>query len=166
MDTMNAELQRLRDSFWNLFGTAFVTAAVLLATTLAGCSHVQFVATYDVKTFDETIRIGKDVDLFYAKLLELKESDRTYDKSAQQYAEIGADLRSLSRRNLARPLNEQSITQSKNILTFWQKYHEAHKEKKAYPAARFDRERFNRLFDAAALAEAAKRLTAEDTKPD
>jgi len=37
--------------------------------------------------------------------------------------------------------------------------------RKGYPTARFDRDRFSRLFDAAAAAEEAKKLTSGDQNP-
>ena len=160
-----------------------------LISLLASCSHIQLVADYDATTYEETIRIGKSVDLFYATILDTKNEERVYDKYAAKYIEIEADIRSLVRRNAARELNQESKTISNNILGFWEKYRCNHKNRyrnrplsndeicdsydeckdikdeqqksactsrRGYPTAKFDRDRFSRLFNAAAAAEEAK----------
>lgn len=136
-------------------------AIALLATA---CRHVQLVADYDAASVEETIRIGKRVDVFYGKVVELDTAARVYAPFAEDYIEIEADIRSLVRRNTARPLNSESTQIAKTILGFWTQYHEKHKTKDRYPDARFDRRRFERLFDALS-AEVAKRLGAEDRAP-
>ena len=136
----------------------------LLAAALltAACRHVQLVADHDAASVEETIRIGKRVDVFYGKVVELDTAARGYAPFADDYIEIEADIRSLVRRNTARPLNSESTQIARTILAFWTQYHQKHKTKDRYPDARFDRRRFERLFDAALSAEVAKRLGAED----
>lgn len=149
---------RLRSSLrWRM-----MALALLMAFTLSGCPSLQLVAAYDEKTYEETIRVGREVDVFYAKLVDVPLADRHYASSASQYAEIEADIRSLVRRNAARPINGESQQITGQILKFWMQYRDKHREKDAYPDARFDRERFFRLFNAAAAAEEAKRLQADD----
>jgi len=135
---------------------------LLVAACLAGCSNVQLVGTYDEKTYEETIRIGREVDVFYAKLIDVSTEKRRYAPYADRYAEIEADIRSLVRRNAARPLNSESSKINGQILKFWTQYRDKHREKDAYSDARFDRERFFRLFNAAAAAEEVKRLQKDD----
>lgn len=139
-----------------------VALALLMVCTLTGCPSLQLVATYDEKTYEETIRIGREVDVYYAKLVDVPPAERRYASSATQYAEIEADIRSLVRRNAARPLNSESQKITGQILKFWMQYRDKHREKDAYPDARFDRERFFRLFNAAAAAEEVKRLQTDD----
>lgn len=136
--------------------------ALLLTLGLAACSHVRLVAPFDEKTYEETIRIGREVDLFYARLVDVPLAERRYAAYAERYAQIEADIRSLVRRNAARPLNDESHTIVLRILTFWTQYRDKHREKDAYADARFDRERFFRLFNAAAAAEEVKRLQSDD----
>lgn len=139
----------------------------LLATAVltAACRHVQLVADYDAASVEETIRVGKRIDVFYGKMVELDTAARVYAPFADQYIEIEADVRALVRRNTARPLNSESTQIARTILSFWTQYHDKHKTKDRYPDARFDRRRFERLFDAALSAEVAKRLGAEDRAP-
>ncbi len=139
-----------------------IVLALLMGFTITGCQSLQLVASYDEKTYEETIRIGHKVDVYYAKLVDVPLAERRYASSAVQYAEIEADIRSLVRRNAARPLNSESQEISGQILKFWMQYRDKHREKDAYPDARFDRERFFRLFNAAAAAEEVKRLQTDD----
>lgn len=139
-----------------------IALALLMGCTLSACSSLQLIASYDEKTYEETIRVGREVDVYYAKLVDVAPAERRYASSAVQYAEIEADIRSLVRRNAARPLNSESQKISGQILKFWMQYRDKHREKDAYPDARFDRERFFRLFNAAAAAEEAKRLQTDD----
>jgi len=136
--------------------------ALALVTALTSCAQLRFVSEYDVKTFEETIRIGKRVDAFYGKLIELAPDQRTYSQFSGDYVDIEADIRSLVRRNTSRQLNVESKQISEDILAFWQQYKEKHKTKNAYPDARFDQQRFERLFNAAAAAEEAKKLKTGD----
>ena len=140
---------------------------VILATALLtpACAHIQLVADYDAASVEETIRVGKRVDLFYGTVLELDAASRAYAPFADQYVDIEADIRSLVRRNAARPLNSESTQISETILSFWIAYHDKHKTKNAYPDARLDRLRFDRLFNAALSAEVAKKLGAADRAP-
>ena len=139
----------------------------LLATALlsVACTHVQLVADYDAASVEETIRVGKRVDLFYGKVVELDTAARTYATFADQYVDIEADIRSLVRRNTARPLNSESTQIAKTILGFWVQYHAKHKKADRYQDARLDRLRFERLFDAALSAEVAKGLPPGDRAP-
>ncbi|MGC3979689.1 MAG: hypothetical protein QM808_00335 [Steroidobacteraceae bacterium] len=149
---------------FNLFGLKIGRAFVLaiLAMLVSACAHVQFVAEYDAKTLEETLRISKEVETFYGHLVELPAERRTYAQFASQYIDIGADINSLYQRNAARSLNSESQRITQDILGFWRQYQQKHKSKDAYPDARLDQLRFGRLFTAAVSAEAAKRLDAAD----
>ncbi|MDO9234745.1 MAG: hypothetical protein Q7U28_01770 [Aquabacterium sp.] len=149
-------------SIWGRARWRTLAWVLLVACTLAGCTHMQLLASYDDKTYEETIRIGREVDVHYARLVELAPELRHYAASAPQYVEIEADIRSLVRRNAARPLNEESQKISGQILKFWTQYRDKHREKDAYPDARFDSDRFSRLFNAAVAAEEVKRLQTDD----
>lgn len=109
--------------FTRQFPTRFQTAVflVLACLLLASCQHIQLVAEYDTKTFEETVGIGREVELFYGRLQELPPDQRTYLQFADRYVEIEADLRSLVRRNAACALNNQSREVSENILRFWER---------------------------------------------
>jgi hypothetical protein len=145
--------------------SVFRGGLVVAALLTAACAPIRLVADYDATSVEETIRVGKRVDVFYGKVVELDTAARVYAPFANDYIEIEADIRSLVRRNTARPLNSESTQIAKTILGFWTQYHEKHKTKNRYLDARFDRRRFERLFDAALSAEVAKRLGAEDRAP-
>jgi len=131
-----------------------------LVVGLAGCAPVQFVADYDAATFEEILSVGKKVDRFYGDLLESPEANRPYAEYSGKYVEIETDIRSLWLRNQARPLNQESTRISKIILEFWIKYKDEHLADGGYGngEAKLDRNRFSRLFAAAANAELAKKL--------
>lgn len=142
-----------------------LTLALALTLFASACAHIQLVADYDEATMNETIRVGRRVDVFYGTLVELEPAQRTYAPFAKDYIDIGADIRSLVRRNAARPLNDESLKISSDILGFWQAYQKKHKTANAYPDARLDQLRFDRLFTAAVSAEAAKQRAPGDTSP-
>ena len=137
-------------------------AGLVLALVLAlcGCS-LKYVADYDSTTLEQTLAAGKKVDLFYGNLLETLPSQRPYAKYSTSYVDIEVDLRALVSRNQARALNGESIRIAQIILEKWDKYKDNHKAKGGYPdgIARLDRDRFLRLFRAAADAEEAKKIT-------
>lgn len=140
---------------------------LLVVLIISGCGSVQFVADYNSKTYEEIIRVGKEVDKFYGTILEKNESDRAYSDYSDysiKYVEIESELRSLYIRNLSRPLNEESTKISESILDLWVKYKAKHKTKNKYKSgnAKLDRNRFVRLFSSAASAEVAKNLDQDD----
>lgn len=153
----------------------FPFCAILLFFTIAisGCSRVSLVTDYDANTYEEIIRIGKEVDRFYGILLEQDESERVYKNYSAAYVEIEIDIRSLYIRNKSRPLNSESTQISKSMLDLWVKYKKRHKDnaghedKDTYKTgnAVLDRNRFIRLFIAAASAEDVKNLKTGDTDP-
>ena len=136
---------------------------LFLALAIGGCA-VKLVADYDSVAFEEILKVGKKVDKFYGDLLETKASDRSYQNFAPQYVEIETDIRSLVTRNKARALNDESTEISEITLNLWVKYKNAHRTKDTYSdgIAKLDRSRFVRLFEAAASAERAKNLDADD----
>lgn len=142
-----------------LYGLLFL----LLSLLASGCS-VKFVSDYDAATYEEILRVGKEVDKFYGNLLEKKDSERAYAGYSSQYVQIESDLRSLYTRNKSRPLNKESTKISESILKLWVKYKDKHKANNTYKTgnARLDRNRFVRLFLSAASAEAAKNLNPDD----
>lgn len=156
-------------------------AALIFLALLAGCPHLQLIAEYDAKNFEETIRVAKSGDVFYGGMLEMPDGERSYAKFSARYVEIEADIRSLVQRNAARELNTESRRISETILGFRHQYRKAHQERDAarsrepdavrtaamplYDGARLDRLRFNRPFTAAAAAEEAKKLRAGDRAP-
>lgn len=140
-----------------------IVLVVLIIVTTSGCT-MHFVPDFDSVTFDEILRVGKEVDIFYGTLMEQPSEERTYGKYALPYVSIEADIRTLVIRNKLRALNQESTEIAETILSLWVKYKGRHKEKDAYSDgnARLDRERLSRLFTAAASAESAKRLDVDD----
>ncbi len=153
----------------SLVRSCFPFYAILLFFVFAtsGCSRVSLVADYDSNTYEEIIRIGKSVDRFYGELLEQDESERAYETYSATYVEIETDIRSLYVRNKSRPLNPESTKISNSMLGLWVKYKQRHKDTGTYKTgnAKLDRNRFIRLFIAAASAEDVKNLKAGDADP-
>jgi hypothetical protein len=135
----------------------------LLAFSLGGCA-VKLVTDYDSVSFEEILKIGKKVDRFYGDLLETKPNERGYQRLSDRYVDLETEIRSLVTRNRARALNEESTQISEIMLKLWVKYKDNHKAKDTYSDgnAKLDRNRFERLFAAAASAERAKNLNADD----
>ena len=136
--------------------------ALLMLVALGGCA-VSLVAPYDAATFEEILKVGKKVDRFYGDLMEVPEK-RPYRTYAEKYVDIETELRSLHLRNQARPLNQESIRIVEIMLDHWIAYKKLHQARNDYPTARAElhRQRFTRLFVAAADAEKAKKLATED----
>ncbi len=144
-----------------------VLLTVVSVLALNGCA-VKFVSDYDAATYEEILRVGKEVDKFYGDLLEKDEAKRAYQKYSGKYVELETELRSLYTRNKSRPLNEESTKISESILKLWLKYKENHEKNDGYKSgvAKLDRKRFVRLFVSAASAEAAKNLDPDDKDSD
>lgn len=126
--------------------------------------RVKLIADYDATVAEAIIKLAKDVDTFYAQLLETPGDKRDYNEFADKYLAIEVELRSLIIRNKVRPLNKESIGIAENTLELWLKYKNKHKEVNIYKdaLAKQHRNRFDKLFTAMAVAEEAKRLSAED----
>jgi hypothetical protein len=137
-----------------------MASVTIMAAAVPACAPVKFVADYNQASLDEAFRLAKQVDLFYLRMIE--NDARPYAPFSEQYLTIEAELGGFVRRERARPLNSESTRIAQTILDFWRAYKAKHKRDDRYPDARFDRRRFERLFDAAVSAEAAKRLGPAD----
>jgi hypothetical protein len=133
-----------------------VTFCFLLQT---GCTY-RFVADYNSSLSEETIRVAKKVDYFYANLLNTPDSLRTFDRSSQVYTEIEVDINSILMRNKIRPLNEESVKIIENTVSLWQKYKNRHKDENTYKGSLLElhRERLARMFMAMFNAEESKKI--------
>jgi len=58
---------------------AFFFPILLLAFLIGGCT-VHYVADYDASIKNETMRVAKEVDLFWGSLLDTPINERQYDK--------------------------------------------------------------------------------------
>jgi hypothetical protein len=119
---------------------------------------VRYVAEYDASIKDEIIRIAKEVDLFYGRLLDTPANQRQYDKSRDKYLEIEADLRALKMRNEIRALNKESTKQTQNTLDLWLGDKNSHKKLNTVDDAtiKLHRRQFSRVFIAMAKGEEVK----------
>jgi len=119
---------------------------------------VQYVAQYDESIKNEIIRIASEVNMFYVKLLETDEVERTYDIFQKDYLAIEVDLNTLLMRNKIRPLNEESIKQGEIALELWLADKEQHKINNNVSDFIINQHKnqFQRIFIAMALGEAIK----------
>ncbi len=131
--------------------------SLLIIATITGCT-VRYVAEYDASVKDEIIRIAKEVDLFYGRLLETPANQRQYDKSRDKYLEIEADLRALKMRNEIRAFNKESTKQTEIALDLWLQDKQSHKKANSVDDAtiKLHRKQFARVFVAMAKGEEAK----------
>jgi hypothetical protein len=146
-------------------------AAIALACVLASCSGIKLVADYDADAAKSITDASAEVFAFYDRLIEAKARARSqklaYSGFNEDWGKIETRIRVLMVREEARPLNSESQRVAGTILEFWQKYREAHRKNDDYAAALLPihRDRFQRLFTAALLAEKAKRLADPDSNP-
>ncbi len=149
--------------------SAWVAGLILLSLLALGGCPVKFVADYDAATYEEILRVGKEVDKFYGLLLEAPENGRSYKNYSVKYVELEASIRSLYVRNLSRPLNKESTRIIQIILDQWLVVKEQHQDKNrdTYSTgnAKLDRNRFQRLFVSAVTAEEAKKPGPGDKGP-
>lgn len=136
---------------------SFAFLLFFLALFASGCM-VRYVAEYDTEVKTEILRIAKEVDLFWGKLLDTPTNQRQYAKFRNDYNLIEADLRNLLMRNKIRPLNDESVEQSQIALDLWVDDKSTHKEKNSISdfIAERHREDFVRVFIAMAKGEEAK----------
>lgn len=145
--------------------------AVLLAVVLAACSGVKLVADYDAEAAKGITDTSAQVFAFYDKLIEAKakagRNKLAYAGFNEDWGRIETQLRVMMVREEARPLNSESQRIARTILGFWQKYRESHRKADDYVAALLPihRDRFQRLFTAALVAEKAKALADPDSNP-
>lgn len=134
-----------------------IVSLVLLALlTQAGCLHL--ITSYRAQVENEILAAAKAVDQFYGELLEEDEGKRPYARFKERYVQIETDLRALVLRNEVRPLNEDSTTIVRNLLTLWTQKKDSHRQTNAYGSgsARLDRNRFATMFKYALRAETEK----------
>ncbi|MFP3873833.1 MAG: hypothetical protein ACLFV1_05205 [Thiohalophilus sp.] len=130
---------------------------VLLGAFASGCT-IRYVADYDAEVKDEILRIAKEVDRFWGKLLDTPSDQRAYARFGEDYSRIESDLRGLLMRNQIRPLNALSTKQSQIALDLWLDDRQAHRENDGMSdfIARRHRQQFARVFVAMARGETVK----------
>lgn len=141
-------------------GLCFVLLCILLALTMTGCM-VRLVGEYDDTTKEAILKTAKEVDLFYALLLETPENQRPYEQFSKQYLSLETEIRSLVLRNKVRSLNKESTRIAEDILALWIKYKELHKTNNTYTTGngKLDRKRLSNMFGYMLSAELFKKDT-------
>lgn len=148
-----------------------VVLSMLLFIMLASCASVKFVPDYDAESAKAITETSADALAFYDKLIEAKlkqgNDELPYAGTADDWGKIETKIRVLTVREESRPLNGESQQIAHIILEFWEKYRAKHRDTNDYAAklARVHRDRFQRLFTAALLAEKAKALAEVDKRP-
>jgi hypothetical protein len=151
--------------FWRLL------AAGLLLSLLCACTGLKLVADYDAEAAKGITDTSAEVFAFYDKLIDARAEPGAaklpYAGFATEWGRIETRIRVMEVREAARPLNAESQRIARTILEFWQKYRAAHQKSGDYPAvlAAVHRDRFQRLFTAALVAERAKALATADADP-
>lgn len=127
---------------------------------LSGACTVHYVADYDAEVKADILRVAKQVDLFWGKLLATPVDQRQYAKFKDDYIRIETDLRGLLMQNRIRPLNELSTQQSQIALELWEQDMADHKNNEGISdfIAKRHRQDFVRVFVAMAKGEEAKQL--------
>lgn len=141
----------------------FILGLLMLALSVPGCT-VRYVADYDAEVKAEILRIAREVDLFWGRLLDTPSGERQYANFQADYNRIESDLRNLVMRNEIRPLNRLSTEQSQIALDLWIGDKSSHKENDTISdfIARRHRQQFVRVFVAMAKGEMAKESTQEN----
>lgn len=135
----------------------FVLGLLMLALAASGCT-IRYVADYDAAAKAEILRVAKEVDLFWGRLLDTPEDKRQYTNFKDDYNRIESDLRNLVMRNEIRPLNKLSTKQSQIALDLWLDDKTTHKQKDTISdfIVKRHRQQFVRVFVAMARGEMAK----------
>src|SRR3990172_5907472 len=135
----------------------FAILSLVFLASMIGCT-VRYAAEYDASIKEEIIRIAKQVDLFYGRLLETPSGERQYKNHKDDYLKIEADLRALELRNEIRTFNKESTAQTKIALDLWLEDRESHKKDNTVDDAtlRLHRKQFTRVFVAMAKGDGAK----------
>ena len=141
----------------------------LLFGLLAACTNVKLVADYDAEAAKAITETSAEVFTFYDKLIEAKAkagaAKLPYSSFAEDWGRIETRIRVLIVREESRPLNSESRRIARTILEFWQKHRAGHQKSDDYvlKLAVVHRDRYQRLFTAALLAEKAKSLATADS---
>ena len=143
----------------------------LLATLLSACAGVKLVADYDAAAVKSITDTSSQVFAFYDRMIEAKgkapSQKLRYAAFADDWGKIETGVGVLMVREESRPLNAESQRISGTLLGFWQKYPQKHQATDDYSLALLPihRDRFQRVFTAALVAERAKRLADPDSDP-
>lgn len=135
-----------------------------LMLALAGCAP-HFVADYDAASESEMLACARNVDRFWAVLLDTDPAERSYAAFKESYNGIEADLRVLVLRCEIRPRNTETLRQANLVLELWQDDKAHHKERNGVSdfLALRHRKQFYQAFAAMAKGEKAKDLKAGDS---
>ena len=145
--------------------------SVLLLGFLASCSGVKLVPDYDAEAAKAITDTSREVFAFYDKMIEAKAKTGSaklpYAPFADDWGKIETQVRVLMVREESRPLNSESQRIARTVLDFWQKYRAGHQKTDDYNTflLGMHRDRFQRLFTAALVAEKAKALAVDDSDP-
>ena len=145
--------------------------SVLLFGFLASCSGVKLVPDYDAEAAKAITDTSREVFAFYDKMIEAKAKAGSpklpYAPFADDWGKIETQVRVLMVREESRPLNSESQRIARTVLDFWQKYRAGHQKTDDYNTflLGMHRDRFQRLFTAALVAEKAKALAVDDSDP-
>lgn len=166
---MQAQIAAALTTLPATLGWLRLTLCLLVFGLLASCAGIKLVADYDAEAAKGITDTSAEVFAFYDKAIEAKAKMGTaklqYAGFAEDWGKIETHIRVLMVREESRPLNSESQRIARTILEFWQKYRAKHQETDDYNAklAGIHRDRFQRLFTAALVAEKAKGLAAEDS---
>jgi hypothetical protein len=160
-----------RQVFWGSMRWLQLALVAFAYVSLAACSGVKLVADYDAEAAKAITDTSADVFAFYDRMIEAKAKAAgkklPYATFNEDWGKIETRIRVLMVREESRPLNSESQRIARTILGFWQKYRLRHQSSDDYTAALLPihRDRFQRLFTAALVAERAKRLADPDSDP-
>ena len=142
----------------------------LLATLLSACAGVKLVADYDAAAVKSITDTSSQVFAFYDRMIEAKgkapSQKLRYAAFADDWGKIETGVGVLMVREIA-PLECRVAANLRNPPRFWQKYPQKHQATDDYSLALLPihRDRFQRVFTAALVAERAKRLADPDSDP-
>lgn len=125
---------------------------------LISSCKVQYVADYNERVEEEILKVYEDIERFYLRMSLVSENERTFNKFEADYLNIEISLQTLFLRNKIRPLNDESIKQTENIITLWNKVKEEHKNEDKVKSYILQKHRghFQRMFIAMLIGEEKK----------
>ena len=104
-----------------------LTLMMVCFVMLVSC-RVALVPEYSAQLEEQIAKTAKATDKLYIDMLDVAESNRTYDKYRERYNEIESEINSIRLKNEARPKNSDFLVINKNLKEAFEEAKNFHKE--------------------------------------
>lgn len=111
--------------------TSFISryiSFILFFTALSFSCKVTLVPEYSAQLEEQIAKAAKANDKLYIDMMDVAESDRTYNKYSERYNEIESEINSIRLKNEARPKNADFLVINKNLKDAFDEAKTYHRE--------------------------------------